>query len=706
MILDNVDDADFLVNAQAIIQSQSNDSDRQTLRSLQDYLPQSQNESILITTRSRELALKLLERNDLISIDPMDASNAVELLNKKLESTGQSNDKNHIELAAALEFMPLAIVQATTYISQRASRYSVRQYLEDFRKSDRRKTGLLNHVGGQLRRDWEAKNSIIITWQISFEHIHRTWPSAADLLSLMSFFDRQGIPEALVRDRARVESGPGTREERRPDDEQGNGNEDGSGGDGDGDNDDDGDGEGNGDRDSISEAGQDDRFEEDVQILRDYSFISLSADGTFEMHALVRLATRRWLEAYGHFEQWKQHYIHNLAAGFPTGDYENWTTCRALFPHAKAAIAQRPQAEESLREWASLLYNAASYAWRKGSFTEAIDMSRAALDVQTKILGQEHEATLSGMGLVGLVYNLGGQWDKAEELEVQVMKTMKRLLGKEHLDTLTSIANLASTYTRQGRWKEAEELQLQVMEIRKRVLGKEHPSTLASIANLASTYWDQGRWKEAEELQVQVMEATKRVLGKEHLDTLTSIANFASTYRNQGRWKEAEELQVQVMEATKRVLGKEHPDTLTSIANLASTYWNQGRWKEAEELQVQVMEATKRVLGKEHPDTLTSIANLALTYQDQGRWKEAEELDIQVMKTRKRVLGKKHPDTLSSMSNLAFTLKSQIRYKEAISLMENCFELQKRILGPQHPETEFSLQALHEWKSEADEHEQ
>lgn len=59
IILDNVDDADFLVNAQAVIQSQSGDSGRQTLRQLRDYLPQSQNGSILITTRSRESALKL-----------------------------------------------------------------------------------------------------------------------------------------------------------------------------------------------------------------------------------------------------------------------------------------------------------------------------------------------------------------------------------------------------------------------------------------------------------------------------------------------------------------------------------------------------------------------------------------------------------------------------------------------------------------------
>src|SRR5215475_6390772 len=97
--------------------------------------------------------------------------------------------------------MPLAIVQAAAYISQRAPRSSVQQYLKQFRKSDRKKTNLLNYYeGGQLRRDWEAKNSIIITWQISFDYIYQTRPSAGDLLALMSFYDRQGISDTLLRD--------------------------------------------------------------------------------------------------------------------------------------------------------------------------------------------------------------------------------------------------------------------------------------------------------------------------------------------------------------------------------------------------------------------------------------------------------------------------------------------------------------------------
>ncbi|MCJ1278041.1 hypothetical protein MMC21_005855 [Puttea exsequens] len=490
MVLDNVDSADFLVNAQGPIQSQSSDSGCRTLRPLRDYLPQSQNGSILITTRSRESALKLSERNDLIPVDPMDPSNAVKLLEKKLESTGQRNDKDYIELAAALEFMPLAIVQAAAYISQGESRCSVQ-----------------HHEGGQLRRDGEAKNSIIITWQISFNHIHQTRPSAADLLSLMSFFDRQGIPESLIRDRAQAENGRGSREERCSGDGEGNGNEDDS----------------VSDSDSISESDNYNEFEKDVRILRDYSFISFDTNQTFEMHALVQLATRKWLEANGKLEQWKQCYIKNLSAEFPTGEYENWTYCQALFPHTKSAVTQRPKAEESLREWASLLYHAAWYALRKGSITEAVDLSQIAMKVRKKILGQEHKETLSSIGMVGLAYSLGGRWTEAEELEVQVMETRKRVLGQEHPSTLSSIANLASTYRNQGRWKEAEELDVQVIETTKRVLGQEHPDTLNSMANLAFTLKYQIRCKEAISLMGNCFELQKRILGPKHPDTESSL---------------------------------------------------------------------------------------------------------------------------------------------------------------------------------------
>ena len=108
LILDNIDDARFLLDAHLDIQGQSGDSSSWASRPLREYLPRSQNGSMLITSRSREVALKLVERSDIIEVEPMDKAHAVALFEKKLGKQGESQDIP--ELAVALEFMPLAIV--------------------------------------------------------------------------------------------------------------------------------------------------------------------------------------------------------------------------------------------------------------------------------------------------------------------------------------------------------------------------------------------------------------------------------------------------------------------------------------------------------------------------------------------------------------------------------------------------------------------
>uniref|UniRef100_A0A093Y283 O-acetylhomoserine (Thiol)-lyase n=1 Tax=Talaromyces marneffei PM1 TaxID=1077442 RepID=A0A093Y283_TALMA len=484
---------------------------------------------------------------NIITVEPMDNAHAQALFEKKLGK--QDGSQDIMELAATLNFIPLAIVQAAAYISDPDRDCSVRHYLDEFQKNDRKKIRLLGREESQFRRDWEAKNSVLTTWQISFDSIRQSRQSAADLLSLMSFFDRQGIPEALLRNRIERDV-----KETYSDDEN----------------------------DRASQSSVTDEFNDDILKLRRYSLISINVDRTtFNMHSLVQLATRRWLEANGELEKWKCQYIQNLNAEFPNGEYENWEQCQILFPHAKSAARQQPQGRDASIEWASVLYKAAWYDWRKGNGAEGAKLSVTAIKTWKKYLGLEHEKTLNSMSMVGLIHLLQGRWKEAEELFVQVMETFKTVLGAEHPDTLTSMANLGLTYQDQGRWNEAEKLEVQVIETCKTVLGAEHPLTLTSMANLASTYRYQGRWNEAEKLDVQVMEIRKTVLGAEHPSMLTSMANLALTYQDQGRWNEAEKLEVQVMEISKTVLGAEHPDTLTTVNNLAYTWKSQGKLQDA-----------------------------------------------------------------------------------------------------------------------------
>ncbi|KFA46642.1 hypothetical protein S40293_08203 [Stachybotrys chartarum IBT 40293] len=667
MVIDSADDCDvFLDTVEGACEG----------RPLSTYLPQSRNGSIIITTRDKRLANRLTgKRDNAIEVGPMTETEAVVLLKKKLGSAPHWDSVVAEDLVQALDLVPLAISQAAAYIQAMWPRSSLEKYLDAFRESERKRMRLLEHDAGDLRRDGGASNSIFTTWRISFDYIRSKRPSAADLLALMSFFDRQGIPEWVLKGNGPTEDAASETSTEDMGSDSDDGNTDGK---------------------SESDAGDDldSRFEEDVGMLRDYCLVTTNEQGDeFEMHGLVQLSTRKWLTVSGQQEMFKQQYIKRMASAFPTGAYETWTTCRSLFAHAQVAVDYPPNAD-GVEEWATLLHNAGWYAWLQGRYDVAEQMVRKACKAREKRFGKEDMVSLSSTSLFAWVIKDRGRWDEAEMLQVQVMETYKTKLRADHPDTLISMNNLASIYRRQGRWDKAEMLQVQVMETHKTKLGPDHPDTLLSMNNLASIYWDQGRWDEAEMLQVQVMETRKNKLGPDHPNTLASMANLASTYWKQGRWDEAEMLFMQVMETHKIKLGPDHPDTLISMANLASTYWNQGRWDEAEMLQVQVMENHKIKLGPDHPGTLISINNLASTYQNQGRWDEAEILFMQVTETRKIKLGADHPNTLTSMGNLASTFWKQGRWDEAEILQVQVMETYKTKLGADHPDTLMSMNNL------------
>jgi tetratricopeptide (TPR) repeat protein len=497
----------------------------------------------------------MVEERDIIAVEPMDKIHARTLFEKRLGMP--ENQEDIMELTAALEFMPLTIVQAAAYIKQRAPRSLVKQYLEKFRKSDREKMSLLDHEGGQLRRDREAKNSIILTWQISFDHIRLIRPTAADLLSLMSFFDRQGIVECLLRDQVNSGNNRGNAEESWKDDD-GLDDED-SWGDETSDN----------DENSTLESDVNNPFEGDIIVLRNFSFISVNMDGaSFEMHRLVQLAMQKWLKAYGRLEQWQQRFIRNLSREFPTGEYENWERCKLIFPHAQSAMAQRPDADDSLREWASLLYNAAWFAWRKGNVIEAEEMAVKAMKARKKVLGPEHKSTLNSIDMVGLAFGSQGKYKEAEAMHQWALAGKEKVLCVDHPETLISVSNLGRVLDSQGKFKEAEVIFQRVLAGYEKVLGVNHPETLRSISNLGNMLNSQGNYKEAEAIHQRALAGREKVLGVDHPDTLISMWNLSHTWKKQGRDDEALELLQTCIQLQHQKLGPCHPHTVSAMAYL------------------------------------------------------------------------------------------------------------------------------------------
>jgi tetratricopeptide (TPR) repeat protein len=544
MIIDNADDTDVLFKpVDGRTETNSTFGPRLGSRSLSDYIPQSTHGSVVITSRSRDVAYMLTGRTrDILDVAPMDPDTSVVLLRKKLED--DTRDEDLISLVRSLDGMPLAITQAAAYINQRAPRMTTSKYLEELGRSDTDRAKLLQRDLGDPRRDGRASNSIITTWHVSFMYIRQARASAARLLALMSLFDREAIPEYLLY---------GYREESDVDED----------------------------------------FEDDIDMLRSYYLVGVSkGDDMFEMHRLVQLSMKKWLEQNSELERWQKRYVDNMYKAFPWAKYENWSTCQALFPHVEAMRLFRPTHHDYLRRWATVLYNAGTYAAEYGRYGLAEVMERESLEARDLVL------------------------------------------GKEHPDTLRSMNNLANVLGDQGKYEQAEEIYRQTLRLNETVLGKEHPDTLASMNNLAIVLREQGKYEQAEEMHRQTLKLSETVLGKEHPDTLGSMNNLANVLGDQGKYEQAEETHRQTLRLRETVLGKEHPNTLGSMNNLATVLYDQGKYEQAEEIYRQTLRLRETVLGKEHPDTLASMNNLAVVLRDQGRSAEAEELRLRVMEIR------------------------------------------------------------------------
>ncbi|KAJ4020366.1 hypothetical protein NW766_001845, partial [Fusarium irregulare] len=466
MVVDNADDMNLFFHHKGhkgVSQDQ-----------LASFLPKSTNGKILVTSRSLDIAEKLVgSSRAMLQIPIMGEEQALELLQRRLDT--KTEEAAAKDLIRTLDYIPLAVNQAAAYINRRSPRVTVESYLDTFSGNEKRKDSLLRSDKGDLGRQDGVSNSVVVTWQVTFEQIKREQPRAANLLSLMSQFQAQNIPETMLRNY--------DDDNTMPDDEN--------------------------DADTVDVGTESDsesvrmNFETDLDVLRGYSLVNISTMGLLEMHSLVQFCTRSWMSEFGDPERWSRLFIKLAADRFPSGEFGTWAICQNLLPHIEPWLGRKPREETTVTNWAELLTNVSWYMLKVGDYSRAEMLVDAAVQARRRMLGLDHPSTLTSMANLASTFWNQGRWEEAEKLNVEVMETRKEKLGSNHPDTLASMANLASTFWNQGRWEEAERLEVEVMETRKEKLGPNHPDTLASMANLASTFWNQGRWEEAERLEVE-----------------------------------------------------------------------------------------------------------------------------------------------------------------------------------------------------------
>ena len=562
LVYDNVDDVDLMYG---------NEHGR-----LASYFPRSTHGAIIMTTRNKQVGIKFATAKNLVPLSTLTDAESLALMATKLGEDDSETTHDLKELAEVLGGIPLAIIQAISFIQENGS--TPARYLELYEANDSNKIELLSEDFEDDTRDSELRNPIASTWMVTFEYMKARQPLAADTLCMMSMFDAQAIPEALISKTAGGDSNSST------------------------------------------------SVEKTLGILHAYSLISprdVTGAGAcidqigrlFDLHRLVRLVTRNWLTMCSTYNYWMANAIDVMSIRYNEANQLEFEASYKFklnyLPHASSLISSPPlflkddeevfvpdvfhreTLQDDHAENGVICPTCTGNILRRMSECLSIDqelrMVKKGAAICTFSLGANNILTLPLRFRAATIQYLLGDYNSAEVEFNELRLSYGMTCGPQERGTLEVELRLAHTLQDQTKYGEAESLLVRLQEVSCQEYGPKDPMSLEIMLALSKSMIAQGRDEDAHALNREISKL---------VETVRSKVGLAEMYRNLSQFKKAETLLMSLLEDEDALRREEYLDIVRE--SLAQTFSDQGLFDKAEGLQRQVLFYHQQVYGKDN----------------------------------------------------------------------------------------------------------
>ncbi|KAK6950452.1 hypothetical protein Daesc_008780 [Daldinia eschscholtzii] len=639
MIIDNADDHETLFRSK-------------DPAGMIKYLPQSDHGLILFTTRLREVAVDVAT-NNVVDLGEMSSEEATSLFRAYLPDKNKMvTDSSVKELVKELTYLPLAIVQAASYINKNTM--SVEKYSGLLRENEQ---NAINLLGRDFYDDTLGfPRAVSRTWTVSFERIRQQSAVAASILSYIACLDPKAIPQSLL---------PAQKSEVD--------------------------------------------LEEAIGVLLGYAFLTRRENNTmFDMHRLVHIAIRAWLQDNS-LKQMRADAITYLSSVLSYEDLLDDELWAEYMPHAlrllqesrncqmkeryelscnvgarlsgtrrfAAAIKVLSEAFASREERGlqdinirgnPLEYYLADAYYEVGLHRDAIEILEPTVPVDGDGDG-DSVINLRVQYQLGRAYVRDGQAQRAIKVYERIME-LQGDLPEDDINHLAAMQGLASAYIRNGQTEDAIERFKHIIAIRRKSSGEDSYILLVAELELAMAYCEAKQVEEAIGIFDRIIPIIKRTLAEDDPFGIVAQSSCARAYLAANRVKEAVALYEYLRGHLTKIVAEDNNLLLTVEYSLAEAYACNKQLKEAIEMLEHVRTCRKKTWGEDGEDMLGLEYYLGSLYGVNGQPKEAIPVFQHVVAVHKRTLPEEHRHRLEPERALAMAYYEYGKFEDAIEILD------------------------------------
>ena len=202
-------------------------------------------------------------------------------------------------------------------------------------------------------------------------------------------------------------------------------------------------------------------------------------------------------------------------------------------------------------------------------------LASLALKLISHVTVVDHALSARAHSLKGQALFRMGKFERAKHhFDRSLVK--RQLLGYEHPDLAHSYSNLAIVLNHQGDLKQAKEYHVCALGILQQTLGPQHPDVAQCFNNLANALFGLGDLKKAKEYHEGALAIRQETLGPQHPDVASSYNNLANVLKRQSVLKQAKVYYEHSLAIMQQTFGPQHPDVASSYNNLANVLCDQG----------------------------------------------------------------------------------------------------------------------------------